>query len=210
MNSETKLKIVLATRNQDKIREMRQLLQGLELEILTVDQFPAIPEVVEDRDTIAENALKKARVVADATQMLTLADDTGLEVDYLNGQPGVYSSRFAGENASYDDNCNKLLELMQGVPAEQRTARFRCVIAIVSPDFEEIIEGVCDGMIIDEKRGTNGFGYDPVFYVPRLGKTFAEMIPEQKNEISHRGIALRQARFFLQQWIKNVKNQKKS
>jgi len=196
-----KLKLVLATRNSDKIREIRQVFAGLEIEILTMDQFPHVPEIVEDGQTIEQNALKKAKAVSDATQLLALADDTGLEVDYLGGQPGVYSSRFAGIGASYDDNCNKLLELMEGVPADQRAARFRCIIAISGFGTENMIEGACEGLITREKRGSQGFGYDPVFYVPEYGQTFAEMSSTLKNKISHRGLALEKARKFLQEMI---------
>lgn len=194
-----KLKIVLATRNRDKIREIQQVLEGLEIEILLLDQFPEIPEVEEDGQTIEQNALKKARAISDATRLFALADDTGLEVDYLDGQPGVYSSRFAGKGASYDDNCNKLLESMKGVPEIQRTARFRCIIAITGFDIEQTVEGVCEGFITNEKRGSQGFGYDPVFYVPQYNQTFAEMSLDLKNKISHRGLALEQARKFLQE-----------
>ena len=202
-----KLKIVLATRNRDKIREIQEVLAGFEIEILILDQFPDIAEVVEDGQTIEQNALKKARTVSDATQLLTLADDTGLEVDYLDGQPGVYSSRFAGDGATYDDNCNKLLEFMKGVPENQRTARFRCIIAITGFDTEKMIEGVCEGFITNDKRGSQGFGYDPVFYVPEFDQTFAEMLLTLKNKISHRGLALEKASKFLQEMIegKNVK-----
>jgi len=199
MATNQKLKIVLATRNRDKIREIRQVLAGLEIEILKLDQFPEIPEVEEDGQTIEQNALKKAKTVSDATRLLALADDTGLEVDYLDGQPGVYSSRFAGEAATYDDNCNKLLELMKGVPESQRTARFRCIIAITGFDIEQTVEGVCEGFITNEKRGSQGFGYDPVFYVPDYNQTFAEMSLDLKNKISHRGLALEKARKFLQE-----------
>ena len=201
MDSNPKLKIVLATRNSDKIREIRDVLSGLDIDIFTLDQFPDIPEVVEDGSTIEENALKKAIAVSDATYLLSLADDTGLEVDYLDGKPGVFSSRFAGEDATYSDNCNKLLELMKGVPAKQRTARFRCVIALTDQNIKKLIEGVCEGVITEEKRGRGGFGYDPLFYVPQYDKTFAEMTPAEKNKISHRGQALQKAKIFIQQMI---------
>ena len=201
MNARQRLKIVLATRNKDKIREIKQALKGLNIDVLMLDQFPDVPEVIEDGATIKANALKKAKVVSESTQLLALADDTGLEVDYLKGQPGVYSSRFAGEDATYDDNCRKLLSLMEGVPWEQRTARFRCVIAIVGPGIEKLVQGTCEGFIIDEKRGKQGFGYDPLFYVPQYNQTFAEMPLALKNEISHRGVALKQGRKILQQMI---------
>ncbi|MCI0495967.1 XTP/dITP diphosphatase [candidate division KSB1 bacterium] len=191
------MKIVLATRNVDKVREIKDALRGLAIEILTLENFPDVPEIVEDGFTIQENALKKARVVQDIAGGLVLADDTGLEVDFLNGEPGVFSSRFAGENASYDDNVEKLLSLMKGVPAEKRTARFRCVIALVGEAIEQTVEGVAEGLILTEKRGIEGFGYDPVFYVPVIGKTFAEMSLDDKNRISHRGLALEKVRVIL-------------
>ncbi len=201
MDARQRLTVVLATRNKDKIREIKQILRGLNIDVLTLDQFPDVPEVIEDGETIEANALKKAKAVSDATQLVTLADDTGLEVDYLNGQPGVYSSRFAGERATYDDNCKKLLGLMKGVANEQRTARFRCVMAIVGPGIEKLVERTCEGFIINKKRGKQGFGYDPVFYVPDYDQTFAEMSLTLKNKISHRGRALKQARKILQQMI---------
>lgn len=201
MALDQKLKIVLATRNKDKIKEIQQALAGLAIEIVTLDQFPLIPEVVEDGQTITANALKKAKTIYNATQLLALADDTGLEVEFLGGQPGVYSSRFAGENATYDDNCNKLLGLMNMVPREQRTARFRCIIAICGLHIDKLVEGVCEGLITTDKRGDQGFGYDPVFYVPEYDQTFAEMPLAFKNKISHRGLALKQARNILQEMI---------
>jgi XTP/dITP diphosphohydrolase len=191
------LKIVLATRNIDKVREIKDALRGLAIDILTIDSFPDVPEIVEDGMTIEQNALKKASVVQGITGGLVLADDTGLEVDFLNGKPGVFSSRFAGEHASYDDNVEKLLSLMKGVPAKKRTARFRCVIALVGESIEQTVEGVVEGLILAEKHGTEGFGYDPVFYVPTSGKTLAEMSLDHKNRISHRGLALAKVRTIL-------------
>lgn len=195
------MKLVLATRNADKIKEIRAALKGLALEILTLDQLPEIPALVEDGQTLVENAMKKARTVCEFTQQLCLADDTGLEVDFLGGEPGVYSSRFAGPSATYDDNIQKLLQRLRGVPRGQRTARFRCVMAFVGPAIEQFVEGVCEGIILEERRGRGGFGYDPVFYVPQLGQTFAEMPLALKNEISHRGIALHKARVLLEKWL---------
>ena len=191
------LKIVLATRNSDKVREIKDALHGLGFDVMTLDNYPEVPGIVEDGKTIEQNALKKAAVVHNITGELSLADDTGLEVDFLDGQPGVFSSRFAGENASYDDNVEKLLSQMEGVPGEKRTARFRCVIALVGQSTNQTIEGVVEGMIIEEKRGSEGFGYDPVFYIPTTGKTFAEMSLDYKNQISHRGLALKKARKIL-------------
>lgn len=192
------VKLVLATRNNDKILEIKEALRGLAIDICTVDRFPTVPDVVEDGLTIEQNALKKARVVHHFTGELCLADDTGLEVDFLDGEPGVFSSRFAGENASYDDNVAKLLSLLQGAPAEKRTARFRCIIALVGKSLEQTIEGIAEGCILTEKRGTGGFGYDPVFYFPAMGKTFAEISLKDKNSISHRGVALAKVRLFLE------------
>jgi len=187
------LKLVFATLNRDKIREIDALLKNTSFTLLTLDDFPHIQPIVEDGKTLKQNALKKAKTIFDKTGLLTLADDTGLEVDALNGQPGVFSSRFAGEKATYDENVNKLLALMQNVPDEKRSARFRCVIAMVGSDIEQLVEGVCEGFIIHEKRGDSGFGYDPVFYVPEFKKTFSELDLATKNKISHRGQALKKA-----------------
>lgn len=191
------LKIVLATRNRDKIQEIRDALKGLSIEISTLDYFPDVPDLVEDGTTLEQNAIKKASLVFQKTNLLSLADDTGLEVDFLDGNPGVYSSRFAGEDATYDDNINKLLTLMKGVPEENRTARFRCVIALIGPAFTQTVEGMIEGLILEKRRGTLGFGYDPIFYVPAIGKTFAEIPIGLKNQISHRGLALQKARRIL-------------
>ncbi len=188
-------KLILATRNEGKVREIVALLAPLGVEVVSLAAYPEIPEVAEDGDTFVENALAKARTVMTYTGRLVMADDSGLEVDALNGAPGVHSARFAGEPRDDARNNQKLLHLLQGVPFEQRTARFRCVIALVAPDgTERISEGVCEGLIGFEPRGTGGFGYDPLFYVPDLGKTFAELDLETKNRISHRARALLAAR----------------
>lgn len=199
------MKILLATRNRDKIREINDLFHDLDVEIMTMDNFPDIPEVVEDGETLEQNAFKKANEVHKASGILSVADDTGLEVDYLDGRPGVFSSRFAGENATYDDNVNKLLDTMEGVPNERRTAQFRCVIAIVGENISEHVEGSCPGYILTEKRGSGGFGYDPVFFEPRHKQTFAEMPLSVKNQISHRGLALKQAKSVIERILKNQK-----
>ncbi|NOZ62571.1 MAG: XTP/dITP diphosphatase [Calditrichaeota bacterium] len=196
------MKLILATKNRDKVREMRGLLHDLELEIVSGADFPELPEVDEDGETLEQNALKKARVIHEITGLLCLADDTGLEVDALNGRPGVFSSRFAGENASYDDNVEKLLRMMADVPESARTARFRTVVAIIGKNFRRTIEGICPGIITRERRGSHGFGYDPVFLIPEYGKTFAEMALELKNKISHRGLALQKARQVLENYLK--------
>lgn len=190
-------KLVLATRNLDKVVEIRHVLDGLNLDIVSVADIGDVPEVEEDGDTIETNAVKKARVVSQATGLPALADDTALEVDFLDGEPGVHSSRFAGENASYADNVQLLLERLDGVPPEQRSARFRCVMALAKNGKIQTVEGRCEGVILQEPRGKNGFGYDPVFNLPEYGQTFAEMSIELKNQISHRGKALRKVRELL-------------
>ncbi|NPV27175.1 MAG: XTP/dITP diphosphatase [Firmicutes bacterium] len=186
--------IVLATKNLGKIREFAELLAGWPVRVLSIRDWPDLPEIIEDGATFAENALKKARAVCQHTGLLALADDSGLEVDYLGGAPGVLSARFAGEPIDDDRNNRKLLTLLEGVPLEQRTARFRCVIAIVTPTSESFLtEGICEGIIGQELAGTGGFGYDPLFYLPAYGRTMAQLSLEVKNSISHRAKALREA-----------------
>ena len=189
------MELVLATGNRDKQQEMKALLQDLGLTIRTLDEFPAAPVVVEDGETCQANAGKKAREIAQFTGALTLADDTGLEVDALGGRPGVFAARYAGAHATYADNCRKLLDELTGVPAEQRGARFLTVVAIADPvSSVEFVEGVLRGRIADHCSGGHGFGYDPVFIVPELEKTLAALTLDQKNRISHRGQALAKAK----------------
>ncbi|MDH7576886.1 MAG: XTP/dITP diphosphatase [Bacillota bacterium] len=188
-------KIVIASRNRGKISEFRELLAGLPVEILSLVDFPGLPEILETGSTFRENALLKARAVAAATGSITLADDSGLEVDHIGGAPGVHSSRFAGPEQDDEANNRKLLAALKGVPFHRRTARFRCVIAVVTPWGQEFLsEGLCEGRITFFPRGKQGFGYDPLFFVPSLGKTFAELGSGVKNQISHRARALRLAR----------------
>lgn len=195
-------KLVIASRNRGKIAEYGEMLRDLPVEILSLADFPDLPEVRETGRTFRENALIKARAAAAATGLIALADDSGLEVDYLNGAPGVYSSRYAGPEQDDEANNRKLLAALEGVPMARRGARFRCVIAIVTPEGREFLsEGVCDGRISLAPRGRAGFGYDPLFLVPSLGKTFAELGPEVKNRISHRAQALRAARDMLRRLI---------
>jgi XTP/dITP diphosphohydrolase len=190
--------LVLATRNKGKVAEMAALLAGLSFTLRFLPDLDKIPEVVEDGNTFLANAVKKATVVADAAAMLSLADDSGLEVDYLGGQPGVYSARFAGEEGNDAANNAKLLALLNGVPSEQRTARFRCAIAIARPgEVLYTAEGTCEGIIGHTAKGEHGFGYDPLFIVPAYGKTFAEIDPATKNRISHRAVALQKAAAWL-------------
>ena len=192
------MQLVLATRNKDKIREIRNLLDDLPVTIMTFDNFLDFPDIEETGTTFEENAILKARGIAEFTGFPALADDSGLEVDALNGAPGVYSSRYAGPGCTYDDNNRKLLSEMEGVEKDKRTARFRSVIAVAWDEKSvETVEGIAEGIITDKKYGGDGFGYDPVFYYPPAGKTFAEMTLEEKNKVSHRGRALVKAKELL-------------
>ena len=185
------MNLVLATNNDDKIKEIKYLLEDLPVTIFSRDDFLEFPDVEETGQTLKENALLKAKAVAEFCDMPALADDTGLEVDALDGAPGIYSARYAGENVSYADNVNKLIKEMKNVPQEKRSARFRCVIAIDWNDGNvETVEGVCEGFITEDIQGDQGFGYDPVFYYPPKDKRFSEMTIEEKNMVSHRGLAL--------------------
>ena len=182
--------LVLATRNPDKGRELTALLGDLGISIRTLAEFPAVPEVVEDGETCEANAIKKAVTVARVTGLPAVADDTGLMVEALGGRPGVHAARYAGEGATYEDNCRKLLHELAGVPRERRGARFVTVAAIADPKGKvEAVQGVLDGLITETPAGSKGFGYDPVFFVPELGKTLAQLTPEEKNRISHRARA---------------------
>ncbi|MBN2226411.1 MAG: XTP/dITP diphosphatase [candidate division Zixibacteria bacterium] len=189
------MQLVLATNNKDKIREIRNLLDDLQVTILTCDDFLDFPEIEETGTTLEENAILKASGISEFTGYAALADDSGLEVDALDGAPGVYSSRYAGSGCTYADNNRRLLKEMEGVPEGKRGARFRTVIAIDWGDGEiETVEGTVDGRITTENRGVDGFGYDPVFFYEPAGKTFAEMTLDEKNKVSHRGRALIAAR----------------
>jgi XTP/dITP diphosphohydrolase len=191
-------KLLLATNNKGKAREYKSLLSRVPFELVTPAEVGITTEVAEAGQSFEENARLKATTLAAESQLLTLADDSGLEVDALGGEPGTLSARYAGENASDSDRVNYLLAKMQGVPEEKRQARFKCVIAIATPDGKvELCSGECDGVIAFEPRGKKGFGYDPVFYLPELGKTMAELPPEAKNKISHRGRAAAKAREIL-------------
>lgn len=184
-------RLVVATTNIGKLKEIESILAPLRLEIVPVSAYPGLPEIEEDGATFEENAVKKARLTAEATGEAALADDSGLEVDHLAGAPAVHSARFAGEPKSDAANNAKLLKLLEGVPWEKRTARFRCVVAVATPGGQVLTaEGMCEGYILSEPKGTGGFGYDPLFFVPEFGKTFAELSPKVKNRVSHRGAAL--------------------
>jgi XTP/dITP diphosphohydrolase len=191
-------RLLLATTNKGKVAEYRDLLKGLDFEIVSLDQAGISGEAEESYNTFEENARHKAVFYAELGGLLTLADDSGLEVDALGGEPGVRSSRYAGDNATDQDRVNFLLNKLKDVPPSERKARFRCVIAIARPGGAvETVEGACEGYVADEPRGSNGFGYDPVFFLPEYGRTIAELTPETKNSISHRGRAAALARGIL-------------
>ena len=182
--------LVLATHNIHKQTEMKFILSRLGVTVIGLDQFPEIKSIEETGTTLIENALIKARTVHELTGLPSLADDTGLEVDALNGAPGVYSARFAGENATFEDNVNKMLIALNGIPFDKRRARFRTVLAFVDSDSELSEDGVIEGSILNKARGKDGFGYDPIFQPKSYDITFAEMTSEEKNRISHRARAL--------------------
>jgi XTP/dITP diphosphohydrolase len=184
--------ILLATNNKHKIEEITAILVPLGFDIHSANDT-AIPKTIEDKPTLEGNALKKAREAYHVTGTLSLADDTGLEVYYLELQPGVFSARYAGETATYDDNNKKLLRAMNGVAARRRQARFRTVVAIVGKNFETTVEGMIEGTILESPRGDRGFGYDPLFMPKGFTKTYAEMTLEEKNQLSHRARALHKA-----------------
>ena len=187
-------KLLLATNNQAKVREYKSLLQSLPLELVTLAEQGIITVVDEVGESLEENARLKAATLATESQLPALADDSGLEVDAIGGEPGRLSARYAGEGASDRDRIDYLLARLKDVPWEKRSARFRCVIAIATPDGEvELCSGECRGFITLEPRGEEGFGYDPVFYLPELDKTMAELPLKIKNQVSHRGQAARQA-----------------
>ncbi|MCT6924509.1 MULTISPECIES: XTP/dITP diphosphatase [Bacillales] len=183
--------VVIATKNKGKAKDFEALFTPLGYEVVTMFDVAPDMEIEETGTTFEENAILKAEALAEALQMLVIADDSGLAIDALNGEPGVYSARYAGD---HDDEANiiKVLEKLQGVPEEQRTARFCCALAVAGPQLETYtVFGTCEGVILEDKRGTNGFGYDPIFYVPQLQRAMAELSPEEKGAISHRGNAIR-------------------
>ena len=194
--------IVIATHNPDKKKEIMTALRELGVNILSLDSFPEIGEIEETGSTLLENSLIKARTVSAVTGKPAIADDTGLEVDALNGAPGIYSARYAGINVSYEDNVRKLLSEMSSFDMDSRTARFRTVVSFHSSNEELWTEGVIEGSITRNAIGKGGFGYDPVFRVRKTGKTFAEMTRQEKNRISHRGVALDKMRQLLKENIK--------
>ena len=188
------MELIIATRNTNKIKEIKHLLQDTSVQLLDLAGGRwVVPEIIEDGSTFEENAVKKAVIIAGITGKLTLADDSGLEVDALGGQPGVRSARFAGDKVAGRDLANnlKLLTMLQGAPPGKRMAQFRCVMALAQPDGRtRVVTGMCTGRIGLTEKGNQGFGYDPLFYHPPSGKSFAEMSPEEKNLLSHRGTAM--------------------
>ena len=198
------LTVLLATRNPGKVEEIRSILSDVPVEIRALSDMPDSAEVVEDGATLEENALKKAREVYDRFQLLSLADDSGLEVYALGMKPGVRSARFAGEKATYDDNNRKLLEALSSVPPAQRGARFRCVAALVGKGIMRTAEGVCTGRIAEQASGKGGFGYDPIFIPDGFDRTFAELPPDIKNRISHRARAFNVVKEILREYANNL------
>ena len=196
-------KIIFATGNENKMKEIRMILADLGMPIVSMKEAGIDVDVVEDGTTFEENAIIKATEIAkEAPGCIVLADDSGLEIDYFNKEPGIYSARYAGVDTSYDIKNNLLLQRLEGVPDEKRTARFVCAVAAAFPDGStEVVRGTIEGIIGHEIAGENGFGYDPIFYLPEYGCTTAELSPEKKNELSHRGKALREMRVIMEKKI---------
>lgn len=185
--------IIIATKNKGKAKDFEQLLEPMGYKVLTLHDVAPHMDVEETGETFEANAILKAEAIAQELQATVIADDSGLEIDALDGEPGVYSARYSGDERNDESNIDKVLQKMVQVPDDEKTARFRCVLALASPGKETILfEGTCEGLIIDERKGDNGFGYDPIFYVPALDKTMAEMEPSEKASVSHRGNAIRE------------------
>ncbi len=186
-------KIIFATGNENKLKEIRAILNKPDIEIISMREAGITDDIEENGSTFSENSLIKARAVSERTGLPAMADDSGLEVDYLNGEPGIYSARYLGRDTGHDKKNAYILEKLSGVKDEERGARFVCAASLVLPDGREFVRmGVMEGRIAYEAKGSNGFGYDPIFFLPEYGKTSAELSPEEKNRISHRGKALMQ------------------
>lgn len=188
------MRLIIATSNEDKVREIDEILEGTGFKAVSMKKAGFDPEIVEDGATFEENAMKKASAVhaLAGPDDYVMADDSGLCIDALDGAPGIYSARFCGENSTYPEKFAKIFQMLEGVPEAKRTARFVCAIAVVKPDGSSFtVRGETEGILHEKPAGSNGFGYDPIFYVPEFGMTTAEMPPEQKHSISHRGRAIR-------------------
>lgn len=186
------MRFIIATGNEDKVREIAEILEGTDFEAVSMKQAGYDPEIIEDGKTFEENALKKAKAVHALSGGYVMADDSGICIDALDGAPGIYSARFCGEDSTYEEKFKKIFEMLADVPEEKRTAQFVCAIAVVKPDGSSFtVRGEVMGVLHEKPMGENGFGYDPIFYVPEFGMTTAQMDPEVKNSISHRGRALR-------------------
>jgi XTP/dITP diphosphohydrolase len=203
-------KIILATHNIYKARELRTLLCDLDVDVLTLDDISTEIDLREDGDTFEANAIQKARIVYDRTKLLTLADDSGLEVFYLNGRPGVFSARYAGPGATDEINNQKLLEEMRGVAPRRRHAQFRSILALIGDGIEDVTEGICSGMLGETPHGTNGFGYDPIFIPYNFAKTYAELTAEEKNRISHRARSFAKMAVVLKSKLLTTRNRDES
>ena len=196
-------KIIFATGNEGKMREVRMILAGMGMTVVSMKEAGVRADIVEDGKTFEENAVIKAKAVMEVTGQIAMAADSGMVIAYLNGEPGIYSARYMGEDTSYDIKNQNLIDRLEGVAEEKRTARFVCAIACALPDGTVLTsEGTMEGIIGYESRGKNGFGYDPVFYLPECGCSSAELTPEKKNELSHRGKALRKMREKLEAYLK--------
>ncbi|MCD7868046.1 MAG: XTP/dITP diphosphatase [Clostridiales bacterium] len=192
------MRIIFATSNEDKLVEIREILKDTDAEVVSLREAGITADIVEDGTTFRENAVIKARAVCEMTGEIALADDSGLEVDYLGKEPGIYSARYMGRDTSYHVKNGRILELLDGVPEEKRTARFVCAVAAAFPGGRvETVQETMEGIIGWEEQGENGFGYDPIFYLPEYGCTSAQLSMEEKNKISHRGKALREIRKYL-------------
>jgi XTP/dITP diphosphohydrolase len=196
--------ILLATRNKHKIEEIKTILSDLSLQVLTLNDFPDVPPLKEEGTTFQENSLQKAQTVYKHAKVLALADDSGLEVFFLNGRPGVISARYAGEGATDEENNRKLLSQMMGVAPRRRRAQFRAVLTLLGDGTAETTEGICSGMLAESPRGTNGFGYDPIFLPDGFSRTYAELTAAEKNTISHRAKALAAMKDVLRRHLKGA------
>ena len=192
------MKMVFATKNEGKVKEISEMLSSMEVELMSLNHFESLPEIVEDGKSYLENAFKKAKIISEFTGETVLADDSGLEVDALGGEPGIYSARYAGESATDDENNARLLDRLKEVPLEKRGASFCCALVLFETNGNyHSFEARWQGIIIDESRGDNGFGYDPIFFCPELNKTAAELSPDIKNKVSHRGQAFAKLKDYL-------------